>query len=215
MGYMRHHAIVVTSWNVELMVQAHAKAIELGMSVSGITNEVSNGYRSFLVAPDGSKEGWGESDRGDDRRDALIKWLDGQRYEDNSTALKWVVVQFGDEEKETLVIRDSDQYYREAQPLAEFLVGAKIEAFIPSAKIEKTFPGIETVHRITSNGMPYIGKIYKRHGFSATAIVGDAESFSIQADKLMTFYPVDVREIASALNELANFMENSGEQNDR
>jgi hypothetical protein len=196
MGYMCHHAIVVTSWNVELMVQAHAKAIELGMSVSGITNEVSNGYRSFLVTPDGSKEGWAESDRGDDRRDALIKWLDGQRYEDNSTALKWVVVQFGDEEKETLVIRDSDQCNRDA-------------------KIEKTFPGIETVHRITSNGMPYVGKIYKRHGFSATAIVGDIESFSIQADKLMTFYPVDVREIASALNELANFMENSGEQDDR
>jgi hypothetical protein len=79
---------------------------------------------------------------------------------------------------------------------------------IPSAKIE-------TVHRVTTNGVPYVGKIYKRHGFSATAIVGDIESFSIQADKLMTFYPVDVREIASVLNELANIMENRGEQNDR
>jgi hypothetical protein len=80
--------------------------------------------------------------------------------------------------------------------------------YIPSAKIE-------TVHRVTTNGVPYVGKIYRRHGFSATAIVGDAESFSIQSDRLMTFYPIDVREIASALNELANFMENSGEQDDR
>lgn len=108
MGYMRHHAIVVTSWKTELLEQAHAKAVELGMSVSDVTSEGVNGYRSFLIAPDGSKEGWDKSERGDEQRAALIEWLDDQRYEDRSTALDWVVVQFGDGDQETLVIRDSD-----------------------------------------------------------------------------------------------------------
>jgi hypothetical protein len=110
---MRHHAIVVTSWKDDLLEQAHAKAVELGMSVSAITDPVTNDYRSFLVAPDGSKEGWDTSDKGDVARAAFIEWLDAQRYEDRSTALNWVVVQFGDDERETRIIRDSDQYNRD------------------------------------------------------------------------------------------------------
>jgi hypothetical protein len=113
MGYMRHHAIVVSSWKHDLLEEAHALAIELGMSVTNITAEVSNGYRSFLMAPDGSKEGWDESDRGDERRTKLIEWMDAQRYEDSSTALDWVVVQFADDDMESRIIIDSDQQSRE------------------------------------------------------------------------------------------------------
>ncbi len=124
MGYMRHHAIVVTSWKQELLEQAHAKATELGQrnpevppkrlwQVSEITPESTNCYRSFLVAPDGSKEGWDTSDAADAARAEFVQWLDEQRYEDRSTALDWVVVQFGDENRETRIIRDSDQYARD------------------------------------------------------------------------------------------------------
>ncbi len=112
MGYMRHHAIVVTSWNLELLASAHATAVGLGMSVTNITDQVTNGYQSFLVAPDGSKEGWGHSTEGDCRRAAFIDWLDAQRYEDDSTPLGWVEVQFADEEKETRIVRDSDEHQR-------------------------------------------------------------------------------------------------------
>jgi hypothetical protein len=113
MGYMRHHAIIVTSWKRELLEQAHARAVELGMSVSEVTGEVTNSYRSFLVAPDGSKEGWDTSDQGDAARAALVEWLDDQRYEDRSTSLNWVEVQFGDDNRETRIVRDSDQYNRD------------------------------------------------------------------------------------------------------
>lgn len=98
MGYMRHHAIVVTSWKTELLQAAHAKATELGCTVTNVTDEVVNGYQSFLVAPDGSKEGWGGSDLGDKQRAELVEWLDQQRYDDGSTSLKWALVQFGDED---------------------------------------------------------------------------------------------------------------------
>lgn len=66
---------------------------------------------------------------------------------------------------------------------------------------------IETVSRITSNGAPYTGKTYQRPGFSAAVVVGDIESFGMQVDALMTFYPDEVREIAEALFQLANWME--------
>lgn len=66
---------------------------------------------------------------------------------------------------------------------------------------------IRTVHRMTSNGMPYVGKIYERPGFSAAVVVGDIESLGIQADDRMTFHPKEVREITAALSELANWMD--------
>lgn len=66
---------------------------------------------------------------------------------------------------------------------------------------------IETSHRTTSNGAPYTGKSYKRPGFYASVVVGDIESFMVQSDDLMTFYPREVREIAAALVALASYME--------
>lgn len=119
MGYMRHHAIIVTSslpdreMGADYIDLAHAKAVELGMSVTSVTDEVTNGYRSFLIAPDGSKEGWGESDAGDSRRAAMIEYLDSQRYDDGSSPLDWVVVQFGDDEMITRIIRDDAEHRRE------------------------------------------------------------------------------------------------------
>lgn len=112
MGYMRHHAIVVTSWHTGLLHAAHDEAIRLGMSVTDITDPVINGYRSFLVAPDGSKEGWPQSDLGDTRRTAFMEWLDDHRFEDDSTALGWCEVQFADDELHSAITRDSDQPIR-------------------------------------------------------------------------------------------------------
>ena len=112
MGYMRHHAIVVSSFQDERVEAAHAKAVELGMSVTGITAAGTNGCRSFLIGPDGSKEGWGRSDQGDIERAAMIEYLDAQRHSDDSSSIDWVVVQFGDDDMETRIIRDSDDHRR-------------------------------------------------------------------------------------------------------
>ena len=113
MGYMRHHAIVVTSWTEPpdgLIASAHARAEAIlpGL-VSPIIPSRINGYSSFFIAPDGSKEGWDESVEGDTQRDELIAWLDAQRYADGSTSLDWIEVQFGDEEGESVITRHSDE----------------------------------------------------------------------------------------------------------
>lgn len=112
MGYMRHHAIVVSSFNKESIEEAHDTAVGLGMSVTGVSGSAVNGYRSFLVAPDGSKEGWSESDRGDEQRATFVEWLKGRAYDDGSTLLDWVHVQFGDQNLHTEIICDSDELRR-------------------------------------------------------------------------------------------------------
>ncbi len=106
MGYMRHHAIVVTSWDSESIEPAHKLATELGMIVTPIVSGAINGYRSFMVCPDGSKEGWTDSDAGDGRRDAFVAWLstgDG----DNRPWCDWAEVQYGDEEGVQGIVRAS------------------------------------------------------------------------------------------------------------
>ena len=62
MGYICHHAIVVTSSFEATLSDAWIKARQLFANVSPIVSSPLNGYRSFFVAPDGSKEGWDESD---------------------------------------------------------------------------------------------------------------------------------------------------------
>lgn len=123
MGYMRHHAIVVTSYDEDRIVRAHEEAHALfdaedyaGRQVAQVgplTDASVNCFQSFLVAPDGSKEGWDESDRGDAAREAFVAWLDAQRYSDNSSSIDWVEVQYGDENHETKVVNDSHAQIRE------------------------------------------------------------------------------------------------------
>jgi hypothetical protein len=73
---------------------------------------VINGYWSFAVFPDGSKEGWEASTEGDTGRAAFIAWLDAQRYSDGSSPFNWVEVQYGDDEEITEVTAHSDEKRR-------------------------------------------------------------------------------------------------------
>lgn len=103
MGWIRHHAIIVTSWHDELIEAAQAEAVrlagecEVGPIVTDVTPPAMNSQRSFLVAPDGSKEGWGTSDQGESMRSQLIEWMNSRAYSDGSSALTWALVQFGDD----------------------------------------------------------------------------------------------------------------------
>lgn len=104
MGYIRHHAIVVTGFD-ECLDRAHKGAVKiLGSLVSEIIKSRMNGYRSFFVAPDGSKEGWNDSEVGDSQRDDFILWLKGQK----EMWVCWTEVQYGDDEQVTKICRHSD-----------------------------------------------------------------------------------------------------------
>lgn len=110
MGYIRHHAFVVTSFSEKIIKEAHAKALGLfGLDrVTTVMVSPSNAYHSFFVGSDGSKEGWPESDRGDELRAAFIKWLRTQYHEDGSSSIQWAEVQYGDDENEAEICAGSD-----------------------------------------------------------------------------------------------------------
>jgi len=127
MGYMRHHAIIVTGplksygdefkaletvWGEVLRVGERHTATTL---ISSIVPSIVNHSGSFLVAPDGSKEGWDTSDSGDAFRAEVIHYLETLRYGDGSTSFDYVEVQFGDDEGKTKIVSDSDAAERERQ----------------------------------------------------------------------------------------------------
>ena len=100
----RHHAIVVTCWQDKHIEQAHGLAVENNLSPTDITPSGVNGYRSFLIPPDGSKEGWEESSQGDDRRDAWIKAMT-DLGEDNYC--EWAELAYGNDDGMAQVTRSA------------------------------------------------------------------------------------------------------------
>jgi spermidine synthase len=101
MGYTRHHAIVVVGLP-ERVEEAHTAAVGLigdAAPVTAVSPTVTNGLWSFAVLPDGSNDGWPESDKGDQRRDRLVEWL---RKHDSC---HWAEVQFADDDGRVEVTR--------------------------------------------------------------------------------------------------------------
>jgi hypothetical protein len=110
MGYMRHHAIIVSDIGFgDVIEKAHTEANLLFHTVSPILNSDCNGIRSFCIPPDGSKEGWPKSDAGDALRQKFLSMLDKYRYSDKSSPLDWVEVQFGDDDGVSVVTHHSDE----------------------------------------------------------------------------------------------------------
>lgn len=124
MGFMRHHAILVTTYDFEKVGLAYGQAVKVFQSdsvsldstkitpadmVTPILQSPVNGYYTFAIFPDGSKEGWSESEAGNAMRATFLRYLDGQRYADGSSPLKWAEVQYGDDNHETLIVRHSDE----------------------------------------------------------------------------------------------------------
>jgi len=94
MGYHIHHTIVVTCFDDAHILKAHGVARNLfGNLVSDISNAGLNGFRSFFVAPDGSKEGWPESGTFDDLRHEFKGWLREQNL-----FVDWAEIAFGGDE---------------------------------------------------------------------------------------------------------------------
>lgn len=88
MGYIRYHAIAVTSRNEDLIKKAHKRATQIfkGRTSSIIESDV-NSYQSFFIAPDGSQEGWRESNIGDVQRTTFKDWINEQAFEDGSNSI--------------------------------------------------------------------------------------------------------------------------------
>lgn len=111
---MIHHVIIVTAcYDVDISVdggsrrehgrhwveRAHRKAIEAFIGVAEVSTPTEgwlNNVRSFMVAPDGSKDNRDESDKGDEARADYVQWLRAQSYgRGEGSPLTWVEVAYG------------------------------------------------------------------------------------------------------------------------
>ena len=111
MGYIKHNVIVITSWDKKILEKARGRARKLfkkvfkqedeefrqdgSKLVSPIIKGIANGYFSFFIAPDGSKEGWSPSQFGDEAREKFMKYVYSLDYEDGSNPLDFVEIEFG------------------------------------------------------------------------------------------------------------------------
>jgi len=117
MGYIKHSAAIVTNWNIKELETAHKKAKEIyaakfepdvmvrdaGSLVSDIVHGIANSQSSFFIAPDGSKEGWADSDKSDEARTEFLDWLlKNENFSD------YIEVRFGGDTDSDTVIRSKD-----------------------------------------------------------------------------------------------------------
>ena len=114
MGNMRHHAIVVTGkgpaienafFDVDDAMRATAS-----VQITELAPLGANGFRSFLVVPDGGNEGWSDSDAADRSRVDIVEILRGYSYKDVSSPIQWVEVMFGDDEGKAAVVSHSGEW---------------------------------------------------------------------------------------------------------
>jgi len=99
MGVKNNNAIIATTWSEEKATafqswidQLTSKERELFVHSGSWVNR----NQSFALLPDGSKEGWSESDAGDALRDRVVARLEEDNYEDGSSPWDWVEVGFGE-----------------------------------------------------------------------------------------------------------------------
>lgn len=98
MGYMRHHSIAVSGFKNELkLCHKYAKRL-FGEMVTPIKDTLINGELSFFIGPDGSKEGWPESNEYDQKRETFITFIKSLKYEDESSPVSFCHFYWKDED---------------------------------------------------------------------------------------------------------------------
>lgn len=119
MGYIAHHAVIVTASDYVLKtdylpdVEAFRATLpdDWATLVVGPHQAIINGYVTWMFLPDGSKEGRGTSDDGDRYRQQFAD-LFALRYDDESTPFDVVVARYGGDQPEKMAIEDPRQVWR-------------------------------------------------------------------------------------------------------
>ena len=101
MGYIRHNAIIATGWQNEAVQALCDFAKSIGTeAISG--EEMTNGYRTVIITPDGSKEGWETSTNGDARRGRIREWL--RNAGERGMFFEWCEVAYGNDDGNAQVV---------------------------------------------------------------------------------------------------------------
>jgi hypothetical protein len=116
MSKIIHHAIVITGDDMTIpdyptlhgtaLIQAAREyAIKLGCDVTPIISTQFNAYLSFMVCPDGGKEGWPSSIAGDTRRNKFKEWLaHNAMCVDGCSKLEWAEISYSRDDMNAEVV---------------------------------------------------------------------------------------------------------------
>lgn len=93
MGTIHHNAIIATGYEEDVPKFQQWLASYDGERPNpiAVTEQATNGYQTIIIAPDGSKEGWGTSNNGDAFRAAVIDYL-----KSCDDAWDWVEIGYGE-----------------------------------------------------------------------------------------------------------------------
>jgi hypothetical protein len=140
MGYMAHHALIVTfpdyvlnsPWMPNVQAFKEKMSPDLAPLLVGPVVAAINGYQTWAFLPDGSKEGWGLSDEGDRVRQEFAD-LFAIRYDDGSGPFDVAVIRFGGNEPEKASITDPRVDWRticfeDGQEVLRRIVPGKVES---------------------------------------------------------------------------------------
>lgn len=99
MGVINHNAILATTQLTEA-ADSFRDWLDLQAGPPGRRwvelDSRTNSVRTFLIGPDGSKENWDDSDRGDGLRSAAVTRLAEDDDEDGGSPWAWIAVGWGD-----------------------------------------------------------------------------------------------------------------------
>ena len=96
MGVMNHDCVIATTSDSDAVAALINAAEQMGIKPLVITPVNQFGYRTVMLPPDGSKEGWEDSNNGDRMREAFIALIGSFNYSDGSNPFSWVEVSFGE-----------------------------------------------------------------------------------------------------------------------
>ena len=108
MGYIKHNVMIFTSWDKRNLIKVRKFATTLlGSLVTNIKSSNVNSTFTFFIAPDGSKEGWTESDIADDCRQKIADFVNSMAYSDGSNVITFVDVSYSNDDREVLVANNN------------------------------------------------------------------------------------------------------------
>ena len=116
MGVINHNAVIASTWcqeDVAKMKDWIAELTDEEQNLFLVGGPQTNSETTVVMIPDGSKEGWEQSDKGDALRARFIIELEKSKYEDGSNNWCWIEVGFGEFGQKVLQGNNKNCYGKE------------------------------------------------------------------------------------------------------
>lgn len=112
MGTSYHEAIIITATTRATAIRYYklAKEIFKQCPLTYPTKEATNSISTFMIAPDGSKEGWNTSIQGDKERLQFLEVLKAKKGKLGYSEIEWVWVKYGFDLDESYIVANHKHF---------------------------------------------------------------------------------------------------------